>query len=284
MYDILMLIFAILQKIILFKFSRSYLFPAKTNKKTVILTNGPSLKKDMKKILSKKDELEIYVVNFFALNKDFNVIKPKFYVVSDDAFWRTDVNKDLKKKGKKLYKSFSKVNWEMCILCPSVGAKSILKRLKKNKYIKVKPIKSCVYHFKTEKINIFSLCNTITTPIFINVLILSLWHAMQRKIKKIEIYGADFSGFKGYAVNQYTNELYTSVPHFYKKTKADSYTGLKYPGRPKPKIHWRFYQWSTSFYQMYLLSMVAKKKNIKVINCSSNSYLDSFDRPKYVKK
>ena len=71
-----------------------------------------------------------------------------------------------------------------------------------------------------------------------------------------------------------------SVPHFYKKTKAETYTRSKYIGGTKPKIHWRFYQWSTSFHQMYLLSMVAKKQKIKVVNCSTQSYLDSFDRPK----
>ena len=279
-YDFLMIIFALLQKIILFRFSSASSFPSKKNKKTVILTNGPSLKKDIKKIISKKNESEFYVVNFFGVTKEFRIIKPEFYVVADAAYWRDDINKDLKKKMNDLYKSLSKVDWEMCILCPSEAVEPILKKIKKNKYIKVKPIKSCVYHFKTEKMNIFSLCNGITTPIFINVLVLSLWHTLQRKIKKIEIYGADFSGFKGYSVNQFNNHLYMSTPHFYKKSRAETYTSSKYVGGTKKKIHMRFYQLWTAFYQMYLLSRVAKKFKIKVINCSPNSYLDSFDRSK----
>ncbi len=274
-----MLAFAVFQRLILFRFNLQNPFPPKKNKKTVILTNGPSLKKDMKNIIKRKNELEFYVVNFFAVSKEFKIIRPEFYVISDAAFWRDDVNKDLKRKCRDLYKSLSKVDWDMCILCPNDGVKSIQKKIKRNKYIKVKPVKSCVYHFKTEKINIFSLNYAITTPIFINVLVLCLWHAMRRKINQIEIYGADFSGFKGYAVNQQNNQLYMSVPHFYKKTKAETYTRSKYIGGTKPKIHWRFYQWSTSFHQMYLLSMVAKRLKIKVINCSSNSYLDSFERP-----
>ena len=34
-----------------------------------------------------------------------------------------------------------------------------------------------------------------------------------------------------------------------------------------------------AFYQIYLISSVAKKRKIKVINYSPNSYLDSIDRP-----
>ena len=33
-----------------------------------------------------------------------------------------------------------------------------------------------------------------------------------------------------------------------------------------------------AFEQIYLLSEVAKKKKIKIFNCSSNSYIDCFDR------
>ena len=139
----------------------------------------------MKNIIKRKNELEFYVVNFFAVSKEFKIIRPEFYVISDAAFWRDDVNKDLKRKCRDLYKSLSKVDWDMCILCPNDGVKSIQKKIKRNKYIKVKPVKSCVYHFKTEKINIFSLNYAITTPIFINVLVLCLWHAMRRKINQI---------------------------------------------------------------------------------------------------
>ena len=139
-----MLAFAVFQRLILFRFNLQNPFPPKKNKKTVILTNGPSLKKDMKNIIKRKNELEFYVVNFFAVSKEFKIIRPEFYVISDAAFWRDDVNKDLKRKCRDLYKSLSKVDWDMCILCPNDGVKSIQKKIKKNKYIKVKPVKSCV--------------------------------------------------------------------------------------------------------------------------------------------
>ena len=37
---------------------------------------------------------------------------------------------------------------------------------------------------------------------------------------------------------------------------------------------------SVMFKQMYLLSEIAKNKGIKIVNCSSNSFIDCFERPK----
>jgi hypothetical protein len=45
-------------------------------------------------------------------------------------------------------------------------------------------------------------------------------------------------------------------------------------------LHTRLYQQWLGFYQMYLLSKIAKIKKIKITNFSSNSYLDCFDRSK----
>ena len=107
-----------------------------------------------------------------------------------------------------------------------------------------------------------------------------LWHAIYKKNNTIEIYGADFSLFKEYYVDQKTNDLYSSASHFYKNTKAQSNSTRKYPSEIKKMLHTRMYQQWSAFYQMYLLSKVAKKRKIKITNFSSNSYLDCFDRPK----
>ena len=63
-YDIILLSIAILIKLFLFKFQNKKDFPIiPKNKKTIIIVNGPSLKKDMKKILYKKKILKI-ILNF----------------------------------------------------------------------------------------------------------------------------------------------------------------------------------------------------------------------------
>ena len=282
-YDIIILVIAFFAKIFFYKTFNLKSYPSTNKKKTtIIIVNGPSLKKDMKNILYKKnkfkDKFEFYAANYFASSKEFEMIKPNFYAFADPIFWRKNINNDFKRDNSKLYKNLFKVNWDMYLLCPIDGIKSVSKKLRGNKYIKIIPIRSNFYNLKTEKINIFAHVNNIITPLFINVLILLFWNAIQRKVSYIEIYGADFSAFKELSVDQRTNELSSLYTHFYKNTKAQVNAGYKYPGMKKKKIHTRFFQIWNAFNQMYLLSIVAKKLKIKVINCSSHSYLDSIDR------
>ena len=53
---------------------------------------------------------------------------------------------------------------------------------------------------------------------------------LDNKRSNIEIYGADFSLFKEYYIDQETNDLYSSFSHFYKNTPAQNNAGNKYPG------------------------------------------------------
>jgi hypothetical protein len=253
--------------------------PSLTNrKKIIIIANGPSLKKDIKKIFKKRIFFEIYALNYFALTKEFKKIKPNCYFIADPIFWRSDINKDFKEDNLNFFKILSEVNWKMNLFCPKEALNFISNQLKFNKFIVVSPILSRSFEFKSQKLNLLSLYHRITTPVFNNVLIVALWHALQRKVPYIEFYGADFSAFKELSVDQKTNELSSSFTHFYKNTKAQSNALHKYPGKVRKKIHLRFFQIWNSFNQIYFLSLVAKKKKIRVINCSSNSYLDSFER------
>ncbi len=284
-YDIILLSIAILIKLFLFKFQNKRDFPIiPKNKKTIIIVNGPSLKKDIKKILNKTKKFEFYGVNYFAMTKIFNIIRPNYYAFADPIFWRKDISPEFKKDNSKLFKILSKVDWDMNLICPIAGAKIVSERLKKNQNIKVIPLKSHFYNFKNEKFNIFALDIGIVTPIFNNVLTVALWHAIQRKVSYIELYGADFSLFKELSVDQNTNELKSLYSHFYKNTKAQANTNKKYPNRKRKKLHTTLLQIWNSFNQIYLLSVIAKKKNIKLINCSSYSYLDTIDRPSKIKK
>lgn len=280
-HDILLLIISFLVNFFSFQVSTLNNYPSVTkNKKSIIIVNGPSLKKDIKKLIYKKNSFEFYGVNYFAMTKIFKMIKPNYYAIADPIFWKKDINNKFKSDNSKLFKILSKVNWNMHLICPSVGSKIVQKKLNKNRYIKVIPLRSNYYHFKNENLNIFGLMNGILTPAFNNVLIVALWHALQRKVPYIEFYGADFSAFKELSVNQKTNALSSSITHYYKNTKAQADPLSKYPGKKRKKIHERLFQIWNSFNQMYLLSVVAKKLKIKVINFSSNSYLDTFERPK----
>ena len=249
-------------------------------KKTILLGNGPSLKDDIEKIIEESNISEIYVLNYFAVTNYFWKIKPECYVLTDRMFWSQNVNEDIKKDNEELFNSLDKVDWKMNLICPESGFKCISDRLKQKNNIKVLKIHSVNIEFKTEKINLFALNKNLITPHFINGLVMVLWHAIYKRRMDIEIYGADFSLFKEYYIDQKTNDLYTSASHFYKNTKAQDNASYKYPNEPKKMLHTRLYQQWSSFYQMYLLSKTAKMRQIKITNLSSNSFLDSFERSK----
>ena len=122
--------------------------------------------------------------------------------------------------------------------------------------------------------------NNLCTPNFgRNVLILALWYGIFINKKNIEIYGADFSAFKELEVDQKTNEIYHNHNHFYNKIDGEKRKELKYKNPQERKIHERLFYLSVMFKQMYLLSEIAKNKGLKIVNYSSNSYLDCFPRP-----
>ena len=149
-HDLILLIFSLLINIFSFKILNLNNYSSvRNNKKSIILANGPSLKKDIKKILNKKNNFEFYGVNYFAMTKIFKMIKPNYYAIADPIFWKKDINNKFKSDNSKLFKILSKVNWNMHLICPSVGAKIVSKKLNKNRYIKVIPLRSnYLYHFK----------------------------------------------------------------------------------------------------------------------------------------
>jgi hypothetical protein len=248
--------------------------------KTIVLGNGPSLKVDMDRVLKEKKQSEVYVLNYFAVTEYFKEIKPEYYVLTDRMFWDQNANAYIKKDNEQLFLCLDKVDWKMNLICPESGFQLISKRLIRNKNIKVIKVNSINVEFRNEKINLFALNQNIITPHFINGLVMVLWHAIYRKRLDIEIYGADFSLFKEYYIDQVTNELSNLAPHFYKNSNAENNGSHKYLNEPKKLLHTRLYQQWSSFYQMYLLSKLAKKNKIKITNLSSNSFLDCFDRSK----
>tara|TARA_Y100000389_G_C17457316_1_gene519052 strand:+ start:69 stop:944 length:876 start_codon:yes stop_codon:yes gene_type:complete len=257
---------------------KEWLYPKRV--KSLLLANGPSLNDDIDKILEKRPDSVVYVLNYFAATKLFKEIKPEYYVLTDRIYWSNNSSKAFQEDNKKLFHYLDQVDWNMNLICPNKGYKYIKNRLSNNRNIRVVKVNSANIEFKNEKINLFSLNLNITTPHFINGFIMVLWHALYRRKLDIEIYGADFSLFKDYYVNQETNNFYSSASHFYQSTEAQKDPSYKYPDEPRKMIHTRFFQVWSSFYQMYLLSKIAKKRKIEIVNYSSNSYLDCFKRPK----
>lgn len=246
--------------------------------KIIIIGNGPSLKYDKPQIIENKKIAEFYCVNYFACVDLFFDIKPRFYVIADQVFWRTDVNQDFKNDNQHLIDRLLVVDWEMYLICPPKGVESLRFKLQKNSNIQVISVFANNFQFNNKKLAILALKYGVTSPKFNNVLVLALWHGLLMAPKLIEIYGADFSSFKEYYVDQKSNRIYSSFTHFYENTQAQQNAGAKYPGRAEKKLYHRLFQCADSFYQMYLCSELAKIRDVEVKNLTTESYLDCFNR------
>jgi len=246
-------------------------------KKVLVICHGPSLKDNIEFIKKNQSSYQIYSVNYFANTDYFPEIKPKYYLIADPVLWLTKVTSDYIDENKKLYDNLNSIQWKMTIVCPEKGYKFIKNRIK-NKFIKVEKINCSTIDFKNEKFSIFALRWNLITPTYSTAAVMALWHAILNRKKDIIIYGADFSYFKEFKVDQKTNQLSNAFPRFYKNSKAENNGLAKYPNRSQYMIHERLQKCTFAFYQMYLVSRVAENLKINIINASNDSYLDCFPR------
>lgn len=244
----------------------------------VILGNGPSLKLVEKELQSFREQKTIFAMNHFATSALFHELRPSHYFLLDPVFWRLDVTDFHQRKNSELIGALLKSNWSMTVVCRSDGFKLLTNTLKERPNLKVERLESYWFDFKSERVGQFALQYGFTTPNFVNVAIGALWYAIESGAKAIDLHGMDFSAFRDFYVDQETNNLYSSVQHFYSEEKGETLNPPKYLGMKNKKIHTRLYQTALGFREMFLISKVAEARKISIINRSPSSYLDCFPR------
>ena len=252
-----------------------------TRERAMVLGNGPSLHLDMQTILNRRMGADLYCVNAFALSEYFTELKPDFYVFADPMYWVDDINEDMKKNRRDTISVLLKVNWPTTVICPMAGVSFLTDALSESKYIKIVGVKRNECNFKIHSFQMFALKYGLATPNFINVVILALWWCIVKKIPEIELYGADFSAHLELKLDLETGLASTGTKHFYEANKTDAMKKhhLKYIKGPRRKMHERLFQIWQSFYQIYLLSELSESKNLRLINFSNNTNLDTINRP-----
>lgn len=250
-------------------------------KKLLILGNGPSLKKDIERINLIHESCDIFAVNNFANTEYFEKYKPNYYFFFDRMFWSNNINENLIENRKILFSKIMNISWDMQIITNKDGFPKIKNYFKNNKHIKVIKVNHVPCNLKLHNLHLFALKNYLCTPNFgRGILILALWYGILIKKNNIEIYGADFSQFKDFEIDQNNNETKVIHNHFYKVIDGQKINESKYKNQPRgKKIHERLFNMSLMFKQMFLLSQIAELKGISVVNYSNNSYLDCFPRP-----
>lgn len=245
-----------------------------------ILGNGPSLKDDIPKILAKRKNSAIMVVNTFATTELFEQLKPEYYVLVDPVFFSPLKNERIKKvQESTLMALIEKTKWNLNLFVPYSATKSILiKEIEKgNDLIKIIFFKNIPVIGGYQKMNNFFFFNNLANPLFMNVLIPAIFFSIKMKFFKILLWGADNSWHENYTLGK-DNYIYRTDRHFFDKDFENNLIILsKADGSPQ-RVHEEFFNMYNVFRVYHSLEAFSKKYKCQIFNLSSKTWIDAFKR------
>jgi hypothetical protein len=252
----------------------------KKSLKTIILANGPSLSKSINriKLIKLKKKTQIITVNTLPSKKFFFELKPDFHCMIDSAFLKNYslLNKGISNSIKNTFKNLNRINWQLTVFVP-YGSKKIIKKYLTNINIFIIELPSINYDFESSLYLKWASYFEMPPP-RVNVTVTSVYLALLSGVMKIEIYGADMTTFKDFDINQYNNSGYMIFKHF-SNSKNDQYALTnKLKKKKADSLYIRLIRAASCFKWFAYLSMIAKKKNIKLKNKSFYSLIDSIER------
>ncbi len=253
---------------------------ATTDSSCVILANGPSLKQSLQNDLNFMLKHKILAVNNFVYSDYYEQLKPSYYVLNAPEYFMekgpTPLHAEIREK---VYSGLvSRTTWPIFIFVPTVAAETNFwkKRLAQNKNI------SIVYYNSTPVEGWF----TIVKHLFKwnlgmarphNVLIPSIFVALNMGFKKLYVFGADHSWHEELKVSD-DNRMVVNHEHFYDQSQQ-VYAMYKLDGQ-EYKIHDAFRKLYLAFKGYYVIREYASDLNAEIYNASAKSYIDAFARIK----
>ncbi|QSW87456.1 MULTISPECIES: hypothetical protein [Flavobacterium] len=249
-----------------------------------IFGNGPSLKNDLDGNCDFFIDKNIFVVNNFATSDYFNIIKPKYYVFADPAYWSSNENSEVVRNCKKILEIIrDTTSWNMTIFVPSNALKNniLTDVLKSNKFLKIVDFNTTVISMKGfEYLNYLLFKKGLAAPPIQNVLISSIFISINIGFSEINILGSDHSWTKQLFVNE-KNDVCTIDYHFY-DAKQINYNVFTRVDGSIYKMHEILRDYALMFEGYHKLRKYADYFKVKIWNATENSFIDAFERKNYI--
>lgn len=241
-----------------------------------ILANGPSLNEDLSNNFEEIKNGDILVVNGFANSDLYVELKPSYYVLIDPLYWDDTIsNSDMDYERMVLSKIVSETDWDLSLFVPAKGYKHIEYIFRDNTKIKIIRFNDFVLQTKWQKINFSFYKANLACPNLQNVLVASIFLAVNLGCRKISLSGTDHSWIKNITLNS-KNEVCIKHDHFYDSEENlvpwMSNSGSIY------KMHEILSDLATIFRGYYELSKYANVCNVEIINFTKGSYIDAFKK------
>lgn len=251
-------------------FRNGYRYKGPQYDEAFVLANGPSINESIKS--TNFEGKVLFVLNNFAKSHDlFTRLKPQNYVFADPYFWESNMEDTV------LSDIVTLTSWEINLYFPfEIYKKKIIQKFfSSNRYIQIVPYnKTYIEGFGNWQLH--ALRNNYGTPITANVLVATLFLAINSGAKVIHVYGADHTWTRSIIVND-LNQVCIADTHFNSETtfspwlKCDNTTFLM------SEILDAF---ARMFHGYEYIAKYAKRLGVRIINETPGSFIDSFERPK----
>lgn len=268
--------FSIFKVFILSRFNTKIKIHKIKDEEAVILANGPCLTKDLELNSSFISSRKKFCVNFFALSREYEKIKPEYYVLAAPEFWLIKTSSYFNEQKESLIDSLTNnTKWEMLILIPFQAKDSeFVRRVSKNNFIRF------LFYNNTPVEGLQSISHLLFKLNFgmprpHNVLIPSIFLALNLGFNTITILGADHSWHEEIKIDE-SNSVTVNHEHFYDGNKVQM-PMYKLEGE-KYLIHDVFRKLHFAFKGYFVLRTYAESIGAKILNVSSKSYIDAFER------
>jgi len=263
--------------IVLSKNSQSFRGQNSKKERVVILGNGPSFKKTIDENKKMFLENELICLNHFAITDYYSELKPKYYfAIAHDLFLDNAELEFIDASNKLFHAIAKKTTWKLKFYI-SFEAKSQMRWqeiLKQNEnveiiYMNLTPIEG----FERFSHRVFKKGLGMPRPH--NVMIPSIFSAINLGVKEIILIGADHSWLKELVVNE-NNFVMFHDKHFY--DEKSQLKKFNFDENNYPKLHDILVSLSKAFASYHILNSYALKQGVEILNCTPNSYIDAFIR------
>ena len=257
-----------------------------SNNELIVLGNGPSLKSYLSKHLEQIIDCDIICCNEFAQSEYFEILKPKYYVFIDPAYWRDTTNEKFNENLKYTFDSLkNKTSWPLVIFMKSAGRKkNHFKELPFiNDNIKIEYIYTNTVD-SNMKVQHYLYKNNLAMPLLYNVLGVCIFLGINMGYKKINLLGADHSWHKDLLIKS-DNVLYLKDSHFFDKEEVEekpfyvnSYMKETF------KMHEILLSLSLTFKGYHSIKAYSDFMKTNIYNLTIDSSIDAFEKPLTIAK
>lgn len=247
------------------------------NNSAFVLGNGPSLKIFLDKNANFLKSQNVLVVNDFCFSEYFTIIKPEAYIIVDSVYWESKVPDDMFILRQKMQDTLiNNVSWNIYFFVPvHVYKTGYFQNLyHSNLFINIYPFN--VTPFSGPKFITYLVYDKLLAkPLTNNVIGSAVFLALHMSLKTIYLFGVEHSWSRNLFVDDH-NRTCIRNEHFYSKDQQ-AVEWLRCNAEPY-QINQALYDIAAMLSGYREINDYAKNKDVTIYNCTSDSFIDAFER------